>query len=132
MVLVSGKLRDDELHADIDGYRQKITVAQHDGIFSAYHGTGAFQFSVIAPDTGEGRGTGIGGNPRAPMNGTIVALLVEPGATVAAETPLLVMEAMKMEHTIRAASAGVVKEFYFQAGDLVDGDAELLDFTAQE
>jgi len=39
---------------------------------------------------------------------------------------------MKMEHTIRADSAGRVTEFYCQAGDLVDGDAELLDFAAQE
>ena len=66
------------------------------------------------------------------MNGKIVALLVEPGATVAAEAPLLVMEAMKMEHTIRAPQPGSVTEFYCKAGDLVDGEAELLDFKAQE
>ena len=48
------------------------------------------------------------------------------------DTPLLVMEAMKMEHTIRAPEAGTVKGFYFAAGDLVDGGAELVDFeTAQ-
>ncbi len=49
-----------------------------------------------------------------------------------ADTPLLVMEAMKMEHTIRAPAAGVVKAFYFQPGDLVDGGAELVDFAAEE
>jgi 3-methylcrotonyl-CoA carboxylase alpha subunit len=40
------------------------------------------------------------------------------------------MEAMKMEHTIRAPLAGTVKAFYYQPGDLVDGGAELLDFAA--
>jgi 3-methylcrotonyl-CoA carboxylase alpha subunit len=39
------------------------------------------------------------------------------------------MEAMKMEHTIRAPTAGVVEQFYFKAGDLVDGGAELLVFS---
>ena len=47
-----------------------------------------------------------------------------------ANAPLLVMEAMKMEHTIRAPDAGTVNAFYYQPGDLVDGGAELLDFSA--
>jgi 3-methylcrotonyl-CoA carboxylase alpha subunit len=63
------------------------------------------------------------------MNGTIVALLAAVGDAVDAGTPLLVMEAMKMEHTIRAPVAGTVNGFYYQGGDLVDGGAELLDFT---
>jgi 3-methylcrotonyl-CoA carboxylase alpha subunit len=42
------------------------------------------------------------------------------------------MEAMKMEHTIRAPVAGTVTEFFFQAGELVDGDAELLNFEAAD
>ena len=66
------------------------------------------------------------------MNGTVITLLVEPGSRVDAKTPLLVMEAMKMEHTIRAPVAGVVEQFYFAAGDLVDGGAELLAFNAEE
>jgi 3-methylcrotonyl-CoA carboxylase alpha subunit len=40
------------------------------------------------------------------------------------------MEAMKMEHTIRAPAAGTVNGFFFSAGDLVDGGAELVDFAA--
>ena len=58
----------------------------------------------------------------------IVALLAEVGQAVEIDQPLLVMEAMKMEHTIRSTSAGQVTEFYFQPGELVDGDAELLNF----
>ena len=66
------------------------------------------------------------------MNGTIVDLMVEAGASVEADAPLLVMEAMKMEHTIRAPSAGIVESFYYQPGDLVDGGAELLAFSPAE
>jgi 3-methylcrotonyl-CoA carboxylase alpha subunit len=127
---VAGKLRGDQLSADIDGFKQKLTIAEHDGVNSAYRSNGAFQFQQQQADTGEDVAGGPGGNPRAPMNGTIVALLAEVGQPVDADAPLLVMEAMKMEHTIRAPTAGEVTEFYFQPGELVDGDAELLIFEA--
>jgi 3-methylcrotonyl-CoA carboxylase alpha subunit len=42
------------------------------------------------------------------------------------------MEAMKMEHTIRAPRAGTVTELFFGPGDLVSGGDELLRFAAQE
>jgi 3-methylcrotonyl-CoA carboxylase alpha subunit len=66
------------------------------------------------------------------MPGTIVELLVSPGQIVAAGDSLLVMEAMKMEHTISAPSSGKVVEFFYQAGDLVDNNAVLLDFSVEE
>jgi 3-methylcrotonyl-CoA carboxylase alpha subunit len=63
------------------------------------------------------------------MNGTIVAHLVKPGEQVKKGEPILVMEAMKMEHSITAPSDGVVDSFYFEPGELVDGGALLLEFT---
>jgi 3-methylcrotonyl-CoA carboxylase alpha subunit len=126
----SGVLVNDQLSADVDGFRQKLSVAEHDGCYSAYHADGAFQFRLLQADTGDAVTGGPGGNPRAPMNGVIVALLAEVGAAVEADAPLLVMEAMKMEHTIRAPAAGSVSEYFFQPGDLVDGDSELLQFEA--
>jgi 3-methylcrotonyl-CoA carboxylase alpha subunit len=62
------------------------------------------------------------------MNGTMVSLLVNSGEQVTKGTSLLVMEAMKMEHNIKAPCDGTVSEFYFQPGDLVDGGAEVLAF----
>ena len=93
---------------------------------------GACHFHEVPPDTGEADAAGANAGLAAPMNGTIVALLVDVGSAVEADTPLLVMEAMKMEHTIRAPAAGQVESFYYKPGDLVDGGAELLDFTMQE
>ena len=69
-----------------------------------------------------------GGKLAAPMPGKIVALLAAKGATVKKGTPLLVMEAMKMEHTITAPSDGTVAEFLFAPGDQVAEGAELLKF----
>jgi 3-methylcrotonyl-CoA carboxylase alpha subunit len=42
------------------------------------------------------------------------------------------MEAMKMEHTIRAPCPGIVQAFYYESGDLVDGGAALVDFVVSE
>ena len=68
----------------------------------------------------------------APMHGTVVALLVEPGVSVEQGMPLMVMEAMKMEHTMTAPADGSVETFHFQAGDTVSQGAVLLDFAPSE
>lgn len=68
----------------------------------------------------------------APMNGTIVTLLVEPDVPVAAGESLLVMEAMKMEHALRAPVAGRVLRYLCKAGDMVDAGQVLLEFTPSD
>jgi 3-methylcrotonyl-CoA carboxylase alpha subunit len=100
--------------------------------FTLYLAEGAMHFHEVLPDTGEADSGDGGAGLRAPMNGTIVSLVATTGAQVEAGAPLLVMEAMKMEHTIRAPADGQVDGFYYQPGDLVDGGAELLAFTVSE
>jgi len=70
-----------------------------------------------------------GGRLTAPMPGKVIAVLVEAGAHVEPGTPLLVMEAMKMEHTIAAPSAGIVAEIRYGVGDQVSDGAQLLVLT---
>ncbi len=68
----------------------------------------------------------------APMPGVITVLSAKPGDAVASGKPLLVMEAMKMEHAIKAPFDGVVKAYRFAPGDQVkDGDL-LVDFEETE
>ena len=74
--------------------------------------------------------TGHGGNLAAPMPGRIVALLAEPGSDVAAGTPLLVMEAMKMEHTVHAPSAGTLAGYRVVVDQQVPDGHLLVDFNA--
>jgi 3-methylcrotonyl-CoA carboxylase alpha subunit len=64
----------------------------------------------------------------APMPGKVIALLAKPGTAVDKGAPLLVLEAMKMEHTISAPRAGTVKAFRYAAGDQVAEGAALVDF----
>ncbi|MEB2311303.1 MAG: hypothetical protein OZ921_17195 [Sorangiineae bacterium] len=61
-----------------------------------------------------------------PMPGKIVKLLVAEGAEVAVGTPLVVVEAMKMENELSAERAGIVKEVHVAPGDNVDGGARLI------
>ncbi len=67
-----------------------------------------------------------GGSLAAPMPGKVIQVLVQAGAKVARGAPLLVLEAMKMEHTIAAPRAGVVKKILYGAGEQVAEGAELL------
>ena len=69
-----------------------------------------------------------GGRLTAPMPGKIVAVLVAPGDSVATGAPLMVMEAMKMEHTIAAPHAGVVDAVLYTVGDQVADGVPLLSF----
>jgi 3-methylcrotonyl-CoA carboxylase alpha subunit len=66
------------------------------------------------------------GTLAAPMPGRVIKLLVEPGAKVKKGAPLLILEAMKMEHTITAPADGVVKEIRYAAGEQVLEGAELI------
>ena len=63
------------------------------------------------------------------MPGNIIHVLVQAGDKVISGQPLLVMEAMKMEHTINAPADGIVEQVFFQTGDLVQNGTELIKFS---
>jgi 3-methylcrotonyl-CoA carboxylase alpha subunit len=67
------------------------------------------------------------GGLTAPMNGSIVRVLVEAGQPVEAGTALVVLEAMKMEHSIRAPHAGTVKALYCGEGEMVSEGTVLVE-----
>ena len=70
-----------------------------------------------------------GDNPgllSAPMPATIVALLKKQGDVIKKGEHLMVLEAMKMEHTIHAPRDGILAEFFFDVGEQVNEGAELL------
>jgi 3-methylcrotonyl-CoA carboxylase alpha subunit len=131
-VTAQGTLEGSRLRADFDGHQFNATVAEYGDSFSLYTDDSALTFTLAKADFGDADPHDVAGALIAPMNGTMVALLVEVGATVQKGEALLVMEAMKMEHTIRAPAAGQVVSFYYSAGELVDGGAELVEFSISE
>ncbi|MFC1688165.1 acetyl-CoA carboxylase biotin carboxylase subunit [Pseudomonadota bacterium] len=127
-VVATGELDGNSLYADINGYRQRVEVVPHDGMYTLFGRRGAMQFALAQPDVGQDDGHAAADVFSAPMHGVIVKLLAGAGESVTKGQPLLIMEAMKMEHTICAPEDGVVTEFYFQEGEQVGGGVELLNF----
>jgi 3-methylcrotonyl-CoA carboxylase alpha subunit len=126
----NGEIEGNILHAEIDGHLFHVSVSECDGSYSIYTEEVAMHFTLMEVDLGdEDPGEGAAALS-APMNGTIVDLVASEGSIVCKGDTLLVMEAMKMEHTICAPEDGQVAEFYYQTGDLVDGGAELLKFES--
>jgi len=78
-------------------------------------------------DPGDRAGAGGPGDGlvRSPMPGTVLVVKVEQGERVAEGQPLLIVEAMKMEHTVTAPIGGVVAEMRVRAGQAVAMDAVL-------
>lgn len=72
------------------------------------------------------------GGLTAPMNGSIVRVLVEPGQAVEEGATLVVLEAMKMEHSIRAPHAGTVQNIFCAEGDMVTDGMVLVELDGGE
>lgn len=127
-----GRIDGDALYVSIDGYRSHATIARNGNEISLYRQNGAFNFTYIQPDCGNNDNNEDHGGLIAPMNGTMVSVLVKAGDIVKQGQPLMIMEAMKMEHTIKAPNDGSIEALYYAEGDMVDGGNELLAFTAQD
>ena len=126
------ELQGDELSAVLGDHRTKVRVSQHNDTISVFIKHQRYDFiyqTQVATDTD---GAEHAGSLTAPMNGTIVAVLAKAGAKVSAGETLVIMEAMKMEYSIKAPKNGVVNDVFYAAGDLVKDGAELVDFTAEE
>jgi 3-methylcrotonyl-CoA carboxylase alpha subunit len=68
----------------------------------------------------------------APMPGTVLRVLVAPGDAVAVGQALAIVEAMKMEHVIRAPRPGRVRAVRVRAGDQVEGGASVVELDAPD
>jgi 3-methylcrotonyl-CoA carboxylase alpha subunit len=123
--------RDGRLAIDAEGGEFTATVVA-DGETRHVFAFGAHATLVLSdPLAHAGIEETHGGHLMAPMSGTVVAVMVVPGDRVEKGAPLMVLEAMKMEHTIAAPAAGVVAAVNFRAGDRVKEGADLVDLADQ-
>jgi biotin carboxyl carrier protein len=106
-----------------------FTLFSSERSFVTQPGRERLEVSQRRPAAASGGAGGAAGERvvRAPMPGRVLKLLVVEGADVSVGTPLVVVEAMKMENELLAARAGVVKRLCVQAGDTVERDAPLLE-----
>lgn len=66
---------------------------------------------------------------KAPMPGLVLKVLVKAGDEVAKDTPLVILEAMKMENVIKAAGDGIIKEIKVIEGQAVEKSAIMIEFA---
>ena len=115
----------------IDGVRRRFGTELSGDVVDVDSALGSSELHVEPrfpePDAGLAAGSLL-----APMPGSVVRVLVEPGAAVDGGQPLVVLEAMKMEHTVNAPVAGTVTEVRVQAGQQVEAGAVLVVVDNQE
>ena len=117
-----------QLVIKLDGAAVRGTVVRDGEMFHIFTGGTHFQLKYNDPLAHAGEAEAEGGRLTAPMPGKIVAVLVDKGKTVEKGDPLLIMEAMKMEHTIAAPANGTVEDLLYAVGDQVTEGAQLLAF----
>jgi len=118
------------VRAWLDDESIAATVVRSGEAIDVFHSGERHRFELHDPWLAEVEAEAHGGGLTAPMPGKVIAVLVDAGAKVERGAPLLIMEAMKMEHTIMAPAAGAVKEILYGVGDQVAEGAELIRFDA--
>ncbi|MCO6442277.1 MAG: acetyl/propionyl/methylcrotonyl-CoA carboxylase subunit alpha [Nitrococcus mobilis] len=118
--------RDTDIHAELDGMQVTATVAQRGTELTVFWEGFSHRLLLHDPLTAGMEDEIREGSLKAPMPGTVVRLLVTPGDEVTEGQPLLVLEAMKMEYTIKATTDGIIELIGFKEGEQVQEGAELL------
>jgi len=116
-----GRLR---LHSDSGDTVAEVTAAGA----RRFVRLGSLEFVLERDASGRRRGaTAVGSGLDAPMPGVVTRVLVAAGDTVSKGQPLLALEAMKMEHLIRAPRDGRILSIAATAGAMVQGGATLVE-----
>ncbi|MFZ9366549.1 MAG: acetyl/propionyl/methylcrotonyl-CoA carboxylase subunit alpha [Burkholderiaceae bacterium] len=120
-----------DVSIQIDGRHLSGRVVRDDDRFHVFWQGQHRVISWSDPIAHAGESESEGGRLTAPMPGKIVQLMVDEGASVKKGAPLLIMEAMKMEHTISAPANGKVEALNYAVGDQVAEGAQLLSFAPE-
>ena len=126
-VLARATPRGDRLVIAVDGAEFVTTVVALGDERHVFIDGDARRLTLVDPLAHAGDDEPHGGHLMAPMSGAVVAVMVEAGDRVARGAPLLILEAMKMEHTITAPADGIVAAVHFRVGDRVAEGADLVD-----
>ena len=118
------------LWADLDGLRVSAAVVHEGDKVTILFGGRAHRIERVDPMALRDVDLDEAGKVTAPLPGKIVQVQVEVGASVGKGDPLLILEAMKMEHTITAPRDAVIAGLPFAPGEQVEEGVELVIFEA--
>lgn len=110
----------------IDGAKISASVVRTLDTFNVFMGGEQYEFTYTDPLADTHSGDAATGGLAAPMPGTVLDVFVQVGELVEAGQPIMLIEAMKIEHTITAPFDGTVSEVRFKAGDQIDAEGVAL------
>jgi 3-methylcrotonyl-CoA carboxylase alpha subunit len=130
---VSGELNGDGSLSVVFGDIRFNASVSHDGTGrTVFIGGRGHHLDRVDPMAADELDIDEGGQVASPLPGKVVQVLVEAGAEVQKGQPLIIVEAMKMEHTIAAPMDGVIEKVLFAEGDQVEEGVELVAFVAPD
>lgn len=130
-VLASGEIEaDGSLLASIGGMRVPASVVKREREITVFAFGTSCRLELLGVESALEEDSG--GSLAAPMSGNIIQVLVKAGDSVTKGQALLILEAMKMEHTISAPAQGVIKEIFYGTGEQVKEGAQLLAMALPE
>ncbi|MFT7460958.1 MAG: 3-methylcrotonyl-CoA carboxylase alpha subunit [Planctomycetota bacterium] len=126
-ITVSGSLNNDgDLSANVDATRTHVTVVNSKESLTILHGANSYQLKHVNRTDHTDNEDAAPGSLLSPMPGKVIEVLVNIGDVVKKGAPLMILEAMKMEHTISAPLKGTVTALHYAAGDMLNEGVELL------
>jgi 3-methylcrotonyl-CoA carboxylase alpha subunit len=127
------RLTDGSAMLALAGRRYRIAGAKRANAILVAAGAMSAEYQIVEARRGAHQAGLTSPTIDAPMPGTVLKILVKEGARVAANDPLIVLEAMKTETTLSAESSAMVKRICVQVGQKVDHGATLIELApAQE
>ena len=120
------------LRLEYEGQQSTLVVVRYGSHFSVLMPDTRYELIAVDPFPFETMEEVAGGRLTALMPGRIVKIMVAPGDTVTRGQPLLIMEAMKMEHTIHSPRDGRIERVVHQVDQIVEADAMLFVFAEEE
>ena len=129
---IFASLAKSEMRIQVGSHKSQAKIAVMGNGYALYSAIGSAAFHVINRNHSQAHAGHHANALVAPMNGSVVEIMVSAGQRVETGQLLAVMEAMKMQHSIKAPCEGEVVSLYCAQGDLVDGGTLLFDFSPDE
>lgn len=126
---IAAQLNGDQLRLELNQQNQLATIDNTRQALTLYTAAGQITIERFNWNTLGAHAAAHKGQLTAPMPATVVAILKNIGETVKAGDRLIVLEAMKMEHTIHAPTDGVLTEVFYAVGAQVNEGEELLSLS---
>lgn len=124
-------LENGEVFAEILGKNYRLpTFFSSDQIYLLIEGQ-QYIFKLFSSNLSHTANNDAASHLISPMPGTIIHMSAVAGNKVNKGDRLLIIEAMKMEHSLYAPNDGVVKEVFFKQGDLINEGVELIRIEAE-